>query len=313
MTTRRFSAWSPKITESGDATAAQNCELLPHTAVTAVMNDVFSEHQRSENEKSPNTKGRRQWEYSSSNGSESYSFHYSACWPWALSHVVNPMLLRASLIRLRQRQHQHKRPVPTATQVVIEVTPAPIPTETPIPTATAVPPTPEPTVDLDALYDIGDERPFPDLLLTAAESHDRDEAVVLWDAFLSNTRVIGEIDGPNILDLCADHTGKWIVGSHVELKALTGMTFTWELKGSVAGRWNEPQLVMTSDQFGSLIYGSHLIHLVNPTTIYTTLLPTAGLVSGKDKPGHPSHTVMTNQDKDYNYEFSDTTDTTCTR
>jgi hypothetical protein len=204
-------------------------------------------------------------------------------------------------------------PAPTATQVVIEATPVPVPTETPVPKPTKVPPTPTPVIDLDALYDVGEERPFPDLLLGSAENHDRDEAAANWDAFLGNTRVIGELSGPNILDLCADHTGKWLIGSDKELQPLGGMTFTWELEGSVAGRWNEVKLIMTPDQFSSLLYGNHLIHITSPTTIYTTLLPIGGLTAGKPKPGFEYQTIMTNQAQDHNYEFSDTTDTTCAR
>ena len=120
------------------------------------------------------------------------------------------------------------------------------------------------------------------------------------------------MDGPNILDLCSDNTGKWLIGSDRELKGLTGMTFTWEVKSSPAGRWNEPKLVMTSDQFGSLIYGNHLIHITSLDSLYTVLLPIGGLTSGKPKPGFEYQTIMTNQAQDHNYEFSDTTDTTCT-
>lgn len=218
-------------------------------------------------------------------------------------------------------------PAQTATQVVIEVTQTPIPTATPNPTPTAVPPTPTavpptptavpptptPAIDINALYDVGPERPFPDALLGSSDRLDRDEAVTIWDTFLGNTRVIGELSGPNILDLCADHTGKWLVGSDFELEPLTGMTFTWEIISSVAGRWNESKLVMTSDQFSSLTYGNHLIHRTSSDSLYTVLLPIGGLTAGEPKPGFEYQTIMTNQAQDHNYEFGATTDTTCTR
>ena len=202
---------------------------------------------------------------------------------------------------------------PTATFAVIKVTPSPIPTETPIPTATPVPPTPTAAINIDALYDLGPERPFPEALLGSSDRLPRDEAAAIWDAFLGNTRVIGELDGPNVLDLCSNHTGKWLIGSDRELKPLTGMTFTWEVKTSVAGRWNEPHLVMTSDQFGSLIYGNHLIHITSADSLYTVLLPIGGLTGGEPRPGREYQTIMTNQAQDHNYEFGDTSDTTCAR
>lgn len=125
--------------------------------------------------------------------------------------------------------------------------------------------------------------------------------------------MIGELNGPNIVDLCSDHTGKWLIGSDIELIALAGMTFTWEVNSSPAGRWNEPKLVKTSDQFSSLLFGNHLIHITSPDSLYTVLLPIGGLTGGTPKPGFENQTIMTNQGKDQNFEFSETTDTVCTR
>ncbi len=202
-------------------------------------------------------------------------------------------------------------PEPTATFVVVQVTPAPIPTETPIPTPTPVPPTPEPVVDLKALNDVGPQRPFPDSLLKTSERLERAEAVAIWDAFLSDSRIIGELDGPNVLDLCSDHTGRWVHGSQVEISPLTGMTFEWEIKSSPAGSWNQPHLVMTSDEFASLTYGAHLIHRASDGTVYTVLYPVGGYRPVTE--GYEQPSIFTLNSNDFSYEFSETTDTMCAR
>ena len=198
---------------------------------------------------------------------------------------------------------------PIATFVVIEVTPAPIPTETPIPTLTPVPPTPTPFVDLEALNDVGPQRLFPDSLLGSSDRLERDVAAEIWDAFLSDTRISGELSGPNVLDLCADHTGTWVFGSDIELRPLTGMTFEWEVQTSPAGRWNEPKLVMTSDEFASLTYGAHLIHITSDDSLYTVLQPIGGYRPVSE--GHEQASIFTLNGNDYSYEFSETTDTVC--
>lgn len=85
--------------------------------------------------------------------------------------------------------------------------------------------------------------------------------------------------------------------------------FDWEIEPSVAGRWNEPHLVMTSPDFDAFKVSSRSLHLNADGSVYAVLLPIGGFA--KDLEIYPGPSIVTQIGNDIVYEFSNTTDTVC--
>ena len=87
---------------------------------------------------------------------------------------------------------------------------APAPTATSAPGATATPTPPEPTATPEPEAPpttIGTVREFPVELLSTSPKLQKEESDALWEAFLSDVRIIGGQDQSTIVDLCSELTG----------------------------------------------------------------------------------------------------------
>ncbi|MDA1279169.1 MAG: hypothetical protein O3B95_03905 [Chloroflexi bacterium] len=160
--------------------------------------------------------------------------------------------------------------------------------------------------------DVGDIRPFPEPLLYDSEPLSREDASVVWVDYLSSSRVVTESeDYGAAMDLCSDGTGSFLYFSSNEHAALRGAEFSWVVKESVAGRWNEPHLVMTSPDFDAYKVSSRSLHKNSNGTVYAVLLPIGGF--GENTEIYPGPSIVTQFGNDVVYEFSDTTQTACRR
>lgn len=131
--------------------------------------------------------------------------------------------------------------------------------------------------------------------------------MALWTAYLSGTRVIGSLDGDNVLDLCADGTGQWVNGAYIDMVSLTGMEFEWEVVENAAGRWNEPHLIIRSQRAAEYTIPSRIVHKKRDGSIFTSLYPVGNSIN---TPINPKPVVFTNT-QDTAYQFSETTQTVC--
>ena len=122
--------------------------------------------------------------------------------------------------------------------------------------ATSIPPTsvpfvPPPTVTsvadvfagAAALLGLESVREFPEELKSDSPPLDREEAAEIARVFLSNTRMVGS---PSITDYCSDGSGQIFVAPRI-YPAFDGALFQWEVLPNLAGRWNEPRVLMTFD------------------------------------------------------------------
>ena len=120
--------------------------------------------------------------------------------------------------------------------------------------ATSVPATatafvPPPTVTAIAnvspgaaeLLELGPIREFPVELESGAPTLPREQAVEIAQLFVSNTRIA--VNDDRIFDICSDGTGTNVLAPEWHM----GETFTWAVVNNLAGRWNQPALLVTLD------------------------------------------------------------------